>query len=138
MEYEQATMALLDCEADTAEHYITQRGEFANEIDELNQQIGRLCDEMPNGKLVMGAVQASAAHDTLPPEYYPLFDVGQATRTVAYRIAQSNERVVERLSYLQDEAKDKIRQNQHLPVIKKYLTDLSGKAEGINLTSGKA
>lgn len=137
-DYERATGSLLDCEPDSAEHYIIKRSEIANEIDGISEQIAKLCDGIPNGHLVLHASLASVDYDHLPPEYVRFFDVGQATRSIVYRIAQTDKQAMERMRGLRNEALDKIKENQNLPKIKNYLTGLNDKPPGSRFMGGKA
>lgn len=137
-EYEQATQALLDCEADTVENYITQRGQKAIEIDALTEEIARLCSGMPASDLLLDATLARIDFAKLPPEYHSVFYEAQAVRSVAHRVSETDKQVVVRLEQLRDEALLNIRQNQNVPKIKKYLTDLSDRPSAGSLTDGKA
>lgn len=137
-EFEKATQELLVCDVDDVEHYITRRGELANEIDSVMEEIGRICDAAPGGGVIFDAANARIDYDRVPPEYHPLFAVGQNIRSVVSRVRQTDKQVVARLEGLRDDAKDKIRQNQNIPKIKKYLTDLADKPGEAGLTTGKA
>lgn len=128
--YEKVTEALAESDVDTAEHYITQRSELANEIDLLTEQIGRLCDKDVNGVVLLKAAGAQCDYQEVPPEFRQVFECGQEVRTVAYRIGECEKRARQHLVVMRDEAMGKIRENQNLPKIKKYLTDLTEKSDG--------
>lgn len=138
LEYEEATLALLDCETDAAENYITQRGTLANEIDALIEEMARLCDAEPAGEVLLAAAKGSIDFARVPAEFHCVFYAGQAVRSVIHRITQTEKQAMERLEALREEALSHIRQNQNLPKIKKYLTDLGSGQDEISLTSGKA
>ena len=137
-EYERCTLEMLHCEADDVENYITQRGAIANEIDEITEEIGRICDNFPGGALLFETASAKVNFEDIPPEFGPVFEAGQQVRSVAYRISESEKQALERLTSLKEEARAKIRENQNLPRIKKYLSDLGDQPTDGNLTSGKA
>ena len=138
LEYEQATMEMLHCDADDIEEYITKRGILANEIDGISEEIGRVCNQEPNGQLYFQAAAAAVNFDEILPEMHPIYELGQQTRSVVARIMNSDKQVVERLELLKAEALAKIKENQNLPKIKKYLSDLGDTAENGQFTSGKA
>ncbi len=138
LEYEEATRAMLTCDADSVEHYITLRGSLANEIDQINEQIGRASDEAANGNLLLDTAMTRVNFEHIPPEYKPIFEEAQAVGSVAFRIQELDKQVMERLAQLREEAREGIRQNQNLPKIKKYLTDLASPQDEQSLTSGKA
>ncbi|MGD9560461.1 MAG: hypothetical protein AB7V55_07640 [Oscillospiraceae bacterium] len=137
-EYEKATLAMLECGPDDVEHYITQRGELAIEIDALTEQIARLASEEPAAELLVAAAAGRAEFAQLPPEYHCVFYEAQSVQSVANRIRETEKQVLARLNMFKDEALANIRQNQNLPKIKKYLTDLSGKNAQGSLTDEKA
>ncbi|NLW78161.1 MAG: hypothetical protein GXY32_01955 [Ruminococcaceae bacterium] len=138
LEYEQATRALLDCEVDAVEKYITERGKKAIEIDALTEEIARLSSDVPAGELLREATLARIDFADLPPEFHDVFYDAQAVRSVAYRISELDKQVVTRLESLRDEAMAQIKQNQNMPKIKKYLTSLSDKPPAGSLSDGKA
>ncbi|MDL2327156.1 hypothetical protein LJC64_00640 [Ruminococcaceae bacterium OttesenSCG-928-A11] len=125
LEYEQATLAALDCPADDVEHYITLRGAKANEIDGLREEITAVCGQMPDAPVLLECTRASLPFDKVPAGYQPVFYAGQNLRSVINRITQSDQQVMQRLERLRDEALDGIKQNQNMPKIRKYLTDLT-------------
>lgn len=137
-EYEKATQDLLVCEADDVEKYIIERGRLANEIDEVTEEIGFVCDGEPNGEVIFSAASAKINYDRVPPELRSVFESGQNVRSIAARILETDKQVTARLEGIRDEAKEKIRQNQNMPKIKKYLTDLTEKPGEGGLKSGKA
>lgn len=138
LEYEDLTQELLKCDVDDVEYYITQRNTLANAIDEVAEEIGRVCDAAPGGKVLFDAANARINFDSVPSELLPVFELGQNVRGIIARIGQTNQQVLERLQMFQNEARDKIRQSQNVPKIKKYLTDL-GEKEGENsFTNNKA
>lgn len=129
---------MLDCEVDAVEHYITERGEKAIEIDALSEQIARLASGEPASELLLRAANARVDFGALPPEYHSVFYEAQAVRSVAHRVMETEKQVTARLEALKQEALDNIRQNQNLPKIKKYLTGLSDSPATGSLTNGKA
>lgn len=137
-EYEKATQELLRCEADDVEKYIIRRGELANDIDEVIEEIGLACDAEPNSEVFFGAALAKINFEHVPPELHLVFEAGQNVRSIASRVVQTDAQVVLRLEGFRDAAKEKIRQNQNVPKIKKYLTSLAEKPGEANLTTGKA
>ncbi|MDL2252734.1 hypothetical protein LJC49_01495 [Ruminococcaceae bacterium OttesenSCG-928-I18] len=137
-DYEKYTLEMLHCGADDIENYITQRAEIATEIDELTEEIGRICDGEANGDVFFRTASSKINYDEVPPELHPVFEAGQQVRSVANRILQSEKQVLERLESLKEEARSKIRENQNLPKIKKYLSDLGDQPTDGNLTNGKA
>ena len=138
LEYEQATLALLDCDADAAEQYITQRGALANQIDALIEEMARLCDGEPSGEVLLQAAKGSIDFERVPSEYHCVFYAGQAVRSVIHRIGQTEKQAMERLETMREDALSQIRRNQNLPKIKKYLTDLGSGQGEVSLTDGKA
>lgn len=137
-EYEQATIMLSECDEDSAEHYITQRGDLSTEIDDINQQIGKLCDSLPNGTIVLQASMASIAFEMLSPDLFQLYEIGQETRSIVYGIQQEEKTAMQHLEIFRDAALEKIRENQHMPKIKQYLTNLGSQQDNQNFSSGKA
>lgn len=137
-EYEKATQDILYCEPDDVEHYITLRGGLANEIDEVTEKIGLACDEMPNSEVVFATASGRINYDKVPPEYQLIFESSQSIRSTMSRIMEAEKQVIVRLEAFRDEAKKKIRQNQNVPKIKKYLTGLMEKQGEGGLTDGKA
>lgn len=137
-EYEKATQELLRCDADDVEYYITRRAELANEIDQVTEEIGLACDGQPSGEIMFAAASSRVDYQNVPPELRPVFESGQNIRSTASRIMQTEMQAISRLESLRDEAKEKIRQNQNLPKIKKYLTDLAETPAETSFTEGKA
>lgn len=135
--YEAATEALLQCEADSVEHYITQREQLASKIDGLNAEIRRLCAEDTAGAALENAAFSRLNYDDMPAEHRPLYELDQQTRTILYRIGEANPKVVERLEQFRKEAEEHMRNNENVPKIKKYLTDLGGGDNFINLKDEK-
>ncbi|MDL2293605.1 hypothetical protein LJC60_03130 [Ruminococcaceae bacterium OttesenSCG-928-D13] len=125
LEYEQATLALLDCAADDAEHYIMLRGAKANEIDGLVEEIAQVCGQVPDAAVLLECTKASLPFDRVPAGYQPVYYAGQNVRSVIHRIGQSDVQAMQRLERLRDEAVEAIKQNQNMPKIRKYLTDLT-------------
>ncbi len=138
MQYEEATQALLDCEADAAEQYIIQRGMLANQVDALIEDMARLCDAEPAGEVLLAAAKGGIEFARVPGEYQCVFYAGQAVRSVIYRIGQTEQQAMARLEALREQALMRIRQNQNLPKIKKYLSGLGSGPEEVSLTHGKA
>ncbi len=136
--YEQTTLDMLHCEADAIEDYIIKRGQLANEIDEITEEIGRLCDKEPHSRLLFQAASAQINFDQILPEMQPLYEQGQRILGVVSRIQNSEKQVVTRLESLKAEALTKIKENQNLPKIKKYLVDLGDTPTSGNFTSEKA
>lgn len=136
--YEQATLEMLHCDVDAIENYIIKRGELANEIDACTEEIGRVCDKEPNGKLLFQAALAQINYEMVPPDMYPLYELGQQILGVASRVRTSDGQVLERLETLKQDALAKIKENQNLPKIKKYLVDLGENTASGSFTSGKA
>lgn len=136
--YEVATLALLQCDADDAEHYIIQRGEIANEVDALGEEMARLCDGEPARQLMLDAANVRVDFSGVPSEYQCIYYAGQAVRSVASRIMESDKQVMERLQALRDEAREMLRQNENLPKIKQYLSNLGDKPTELGLTDEKA
>lgn len=137
LEYEKATQALLQCDAEDAENYITKRGKLANEIDELTEAFARACDGEPAKELLLETASGKADFSGVPSEYQCIYYSGQNMRSVIGRIAESEKQVIERLESLRDEAREAIKQNQDIPKIKKYLTDLSDPNPAIRLKDEK-
>ena len=138
LEYEQATLAMLDCEADDVDQYITQRGFIATEIDELTEQMARLCDGLPERDLLLEAAAGQVDFGNVPSEYHCVFYGGQAVRSVVNRIMETEKQVVARFEGMREEAREYIRLNQHIPKIKKYLANLADKPADMGLTNEKA
>ncbi len=138
MAYEQATLALLSCEADAAEQYIIQRGELANQVDTLIEDMARLCDGEPAGDVLLAAAKGNIDFARVPSEHQPVFYAGQAVRSVIHRITQTEQQAEARLQALRRQALERIKQNQNLPKIKRYLSDLGSGADEVSLTHGKA
>ena len=138
LEYEQATKTLLECDADAAEHYITQRSELATKVDEVTEEIGRICDKEEYSELLMNIAAGQTNFEDVPTEYKGIFTQAQEVRGIAYRISTEEPQVLQRLGSLRTEAEVKIRENQHLPKIKKYLTDLNQQPGTGAITDGKA
>lgn len=137
-EYEKDTLELIKCEPEDMEHYTIHREALANEIDDLQEEIGRLCDADPNAKLLYDTTNAKLPYSQVPPEWHPVFERAQNMLSVISRIQQSDKQIIERMEKIREDAQDKIKQNQHMPKIKKYLTDLSTKPEEGTFRSGKA
>lgn len=138
LNYEEATLAMLSCDADDVEHYIIERSKLAIAVDELGDEIARLCDGEAAGVVLLETAQGKMTFEKVPSEYQCVFYGAQGVSSVVNRIKESDKQVVERLELLRDEARQAIRQNQNLPKIKKYLTDLTDKSADGGLTSGKA
>lgn len=138
MEYEKATLALAESDEDSAEHYIMERSRLATEIDQLTEEIGRLCDREGSGELLMQIALAAVNYESVPQEYRGVYEKAQETRSVIFRIKGEEEQALAHLVEMKNEAELKIRENQHIPKIKKYLTDLSEQPGRGVLKDGKA
>lgn len=138
LQYEQATVGLLDCAVEDIENYITRRGALATEINALDEEMDGLCAQQPNGALLQKCARNQVDFVRLPGEYHCVFYGGQAVHTVLGRIAESDKQVTARLEKLRDEALENIRQNQNMPKIRKYLSNLGDSASKINLRDEKA
>jgi hypothetical protein len=137
-EYERATLALLDCAFDDAEHYITERGRIATEIDGVVDEIEQGCGQLPDAAVLLACVTARIGFDHVPGGYQCVYYSGQAVNSVIQRIAHTEEQVMERLKRLRGEALDSIRQNRDLPKIRKDLADLTeASGGGLSLTDSK-
>lgn len=136
--YEAATKALLTCEQDSAEHYIIERGALATEIDNLNEEIGRLCDKREDSILAVQVVAAQCNFEHVPQDLQLVYEKAQAVRGVMARIVDMEPLVLQRMDKFQLENKELIRQNHNLPKIKKYLNDLSENPAGTGFITGKA
>lgn len=112
---------MLACPAEDVEHYIMQRGELANGIDGLNEEIGRLCDEAPDGTPLRDAADGLIEFGRVPSEYHCIYYSGQSVRSVMERIKNAETQVRGRLEKLREEARQHLKDNQALPQIKKYL-----------------
>lgn len=138
LDYEQATLAILDADADSVEQYIIERGRLATEIDAVNEWVYSLCGETPNGEILLKTANASLAFEQVPSEFHCVFYEAQSKRSVINRILESEKQAIKHLESLRDEALDAIKQNQNVPKIKKYLTGLQDQPATIKLTSEKA
>lgn len=138
LQYEEATLAMLGCEADAMEQYIIRRDELANRIDDKNQEIARVCEEHPSREMLLAASEAKMEFAGVPSEYQCVFYGGQAVQSVISRIVQSDAQVVGRMEILKGQALEHVRQNKDVPKIKKYLTDLTEQPQQGALRSGKA
>ncbi len=138
LEYEKATKTLLECDADAAEHYITQRSELATKVDEVTEEIGRICDKEDYSQLLMKIAAGQSNYEDVPSEYREIFAQAQEVQGIVYRISTTEPQVMQRLENLRGEAEVKIRENQHLPKIKKYLTDLNQQPGTGAIKDGKA
>lgn len=136
-QYEAATLALLSCEADAVGDYITQRAGLANQIEDLNEQLGRLCDGRADRQVMLDAASARVDFANVPSEYQCVYYAGQAVRSVTGRIATSEQQAVERLEALRADALEHVRQNQNVAKIHKYMTDLNAHAGETNLKDSK-
>lgn len=126
LEYEKATIALLECEVDDVEHYITVRSEIAIEVDELREELAKICRNEDGGEVLYKAAMANIDFERVPSEYQSIFYEGQAVRSVMHRVSMTEKQVIARMERLRSEALEHIRQNQNMPKIKRYLEDLSG------------
>ncbi len=138
LKYEQATLSMLDCGVDDVEHYIIQRANLANEIDEMAEGIARLCDDCPDKELLMNTALAKVSFERVPGEYHCVYYAAQGVQSVANRIAQTEKQVVARLQGLREDSLKSIREKQNLPKIKKYLTDLTPRTSVRPLMTDKA
>lgn len=125
LRYRQATEGLLECTVDSAEQYITEREMLANEIDAKNEEIARVCADVPAAELLLGAAHARVDFDQIPNEYHCVFYGGQGVRSVISQIMESEKRAAERLQHLRSQALQGVKQNKEIPKIKKYLSDLA-------------
>lgn len=123
--YETQTLALLSCELEDMEQYIINRDALATEIDELSEEMARICSDMPGGDLLMDILQTKVNFENVPDEYHPLFYSAQAVRSTVNRIAQTERQAVERMELFRSQALEQVKQNKDMPKIKKYLTDLT-------------
>lgn len=138
LRYEEVTLAMLDCGMDDVEHYITERDKIATDVEAVVEEMARLCAEEPGGHQMLEASEARVDFAKVPSEYHCLYYGGQAVRSIISRIMESDKQVVERLRVWRDEALEAIRQNQNMPKIKKYLTDLTDTKSESSLTNNKA
>lgn len=137
-EYEEATLALLDCAPDDAEHYITLRGAKANELEAVQDEIELLCGAQPDAPVLLDCVFARLEFARVPSAYQCVYYSGQSVNSVIGRIQRTEEQVTARLGKLRDEAMAAIRQSRDLPKIRKYLSGLTEQPGGRSLTDNKA
>ena len=137
IEYEVATQALMDCTPDDAENYITVRGQKANEIDGIREEIAALCGQVEDCAVLLNCSKAALAFEKVPNEYHPVYYAAQGVMSVISRIRQSDAQALQHIEKMRDEALESIKQNQNMPKIKKYLTDLADTQMG-GFTAGKA
>ncbi len=126
-QYEEATMAMLSCEVDDVEQYIIQRDTLAIKGEELNNRIAKVCDMHPDKERLIATTNALINYDKVPQEYHELYEKAQAIRSIGNRVLESDKKVMERMAMWQKNALKSIKQNQNMPKIKKYLTDLTEK-----------
>ena len=138
LEYEQATLAMLECPPDDIDQYITRRGMIANSVDEIREEMGRLADSAPGGGQMLQAADARLAFETVPSEYQCLYYAGQAVRSVASRVRETERQVLDRIEKLRDEALTNVRQAQNLPKIRRYLTNLTDNPQDAGVDRGQA
>ncbi len=137
-QYETLTQELLHCEVDDIDDYITKRGLLANEIDALDEDIQTLCEGGARAELYYRTAMGRVNFAEISPDLQPAFELSQQVRRVIGRIQNGEVQVMERLQGLKSEALGKIRENQNLPKIKKYLVDLGEAPPEGHFTSGKA
>ena len=137
LQVEKTTLAILDSDADSAEQYIIQRDMLATEIEALNETIARECDKTPDCEGLISAAYARQEFAKVPSEYQCVYYAAQDVRSVGNRILESEKQVLEKLTFWRDEALNAIKQNQNMPKIKKYLTDLSAVPPGGELRNEK-
>lgn len=138
LRYEEATQALLDSDETTAPDYITQREELANKIDSITLEIGRLSDRQENADLLMSIAAGRTRFENVPVDYRPVYEEASEIQSVAFRIQEQEKSAVHRFESLRDAAMSKIKENQNLPKIKKYLDDLQEKPRQGGFANGKA
>ncbi len=138
LDYEKATLGLLDCNADSAEQYIIEREHLAIEIDGINEKIAREASEMPAPQLVRDAAAASIDFEKVPSEYHCIFYAGQAVRSVISRVIVSDGQAKEYLERLRGQALESVKQNKQLPRIKRYISDLAAQPQTGSLRDKKA
>ncbi len=126
-QYEEATLAMLSCEVDDVEQYIIQRDTLTIKGEELNNKIAKICDMHPDKERLIATTRALIDYDKVPQEYHELYEKAQAIRSIGNRVLENDKKVMERMKVWQKNALSNIKQNQNMPKIKKYLTDLTEK-----------
>lgn len=118
-QYEEATQALLECEPDSMDYYITKRQELANQIDVQTENIRLLC-EGDQQELLENALSNRAEYTALSSPLQEIFMAAQDVLGIASHVQGLNAAVLVRMQQVRDEARVHIAANQNGPKIARY------------------
>lgn len=136
--YAQATEAMLSCEIEHLEHYITKRSELIVLISEIDRNVEALCAQEPNPEMTRAAINNSAEYDALPEELRAVFHAGQEVLGLVQSITNNEEAVRAHLLTLRDDCEKNIRRVSKAPKVTQYLRSLGSGAEDFNRLMDKA
>ncbi|MEM1485302.1 hypothetical protein V6615_10545 [Oscillospiraceae bacterium PP1C4] len=112
LEYETHTQRLAICDIDEIELYVEQREALIKQINEMDQQIKKLCDkDEADGLLAYQAVKCKCDKEQLPERLDKIYDAGQEIFAVANRIRGMEPQILERLEFERANLLMKIKEN---------------------------
>lgn len=130
--YAQATEAMLTCEIEHLEQYITKRSELIALIGEIDRNVEALCAQTADHAMTRAAINNSAEYDALPEELRAVFHAGQEVLGVVQSVINNEEAVRVHLLALRDDCEKNIRRVSKAPKVTQYLRALGGGAQDFN------
>ncbi|MEG2086585.1 MAG: hypothetical protein RR022_00195 [Angelakisella sp.] len=134
LQYEAITDRLLEAtEVDDMEKYITQRGDLAMQIDNIDAALQQ--ELTPWGQAARQLLTGHDPSEGVLEELAPLTEPVSEIMTVVRRIRMKNSDAVEQMQRTRAEAEDQIKKAQNIPKINKYLTGLADRGQGNSMGS---
>lgn len=120
-QYASCTEQLLQCDAESIEHYITKREVLANAIDKIDERIESFCTEARDTEQLHAALRNSCEYITLAPELRCVFTLAQEVHGSMEQTRQIEPAICTRMETLREEARAQIAGMRNTPKITRYL-----------------
>lgn len=137
-QYEDCTSQLNSCKIDAMNHYITQRGLLAKQIDRINREIDGYCDLAPDPDLMRDAVANHGDYGDFPRDLQIVYDKASEIFTHINHIYNMEAQIKKRMETERDELMKKVRAGRGTAKVYNYVKNLSqGTQNGVYLGNQK-
>lgn len=119
-QFEYATEAILNCDIEEIDGYMSKRQEIIEEINKLDEQVQILAAQIGKEQQLFEVIKNKCMRSEVPLEFINCYDLGQEVFTVINRISKLEPIIVERAEQIKKEAQKNIRKNNNVPKIAKY------------------
>lgn len=129
-EYEVCTNEMMTCDSDCFEHYITERGQLAIQIDKIAEEMESLCAQDDEPELIRNAANYKGNYEDYPEEMRDIYELAGQVFGSMNRVRSTEDLVEKRMQEVRGELLDKIRSKSDTAKVYHYVKGMAGNVQG--------